>query len=1100
MYSRVVFRGPDDREAKELVNPLKHRSNSASYYRKWSPDISADERNRKKKEREDEYVQQFEPETRPILLVKKKQVLKNAGKVLKTEQGEDYYKVSSVSRPIDDIFEELPIHQKGTKRETQIQGGKGQVGGPGWLCKFEGVEFLPRGFLELDPLLMRDEYEFESRFHEKLFDEEQKMSKELRRKQYSMKNFQKVRDVTILISDENRKKIAEFLKKWYAKHRRPMNDSEIEREAEGLGVSPDDLRKLQIIFLRQQKYGSSSLITSKNLNDREKADSIHPAQRHLIDGQQTSDSRADNINDTSRSSVKHTMKRSVSQGPWDPSDVGRYVDLEVKSILRNVKLAAPGTDQGYSSDNAIVHPCDIAVLETEETARGISGPMYSPPPNEPRTSKVEIGTKRVFGGGDQRINTDLRKSDELNHIRISGEGTGNTRPSGKVYGDLRPSGVAKDSRQSGGATNSPRSSGLTGDSRPSGKVTPDLRPSNGMTRNSRPSGGAVNKTRSSSGVARDSRKSSGVVKDSRKSSEVAKDSRKSSEVVRNSRKSSGVAGDLRPSGKVDESIRQSSKLSGGPRPSEKVEGIRSSSKVAENHWPSGRIDEDSRESERVTGDFPRYNPIEEDCRKTGKMTGDFSESRDTIETPRLSSKVTEEFRHSGRFNGDLRQSFKTTEDPRQSEKIEGYRQSNNIEGPRQSDRIEIHRQSDRIEGTRPSGKIERDLRPSGEVNHSRVSERTYEDSRLYDRISEETDRMTFAGQESSRISQPKQSLHPSLSSGQDTKTESDQIEYKISKFNRNSIDIKQKQPSFSTTPEPSSFSQALQNTPASFGDDELTRPVPLEQLASLESPGPSPPPGEFERLSRLAQPLLAPSNKESSPPSSRTKASLLDPSHSLSGHLKSQELQRSLDPLENSKPSYTEVDIEESNVSRGVGDFSVQKNQSFANLVHTTSSYEAPPKAKTPSQVFQSKQVFEDSGSEGSDSSQRVSKLLLPVETHLSQEQPHSEVIKSRRPVPSVAFPHSPPPNYTPSPPAKQASSPQPRVDDRFREMVVDIFQQEIAKIDGPIPKPYNHSSLLDEFHHFCAKTLPTDARYKESILFVSMFYYFMEKHGKFPR
>lgn len=1097
MYSRVVFRGPDDREAKELVNPLKHRSNSAVYYRKWSPDISADERNRKKKEREDEYVQQFEPETRPILLVKKKQVLKNEGKVLKTEQGEDYYKVSSVSRPIDDILEELPIHQKGTKRETQVQGGKGQAGGPGWLCKFEGVEFLPRGFLELDPLLMRDEYEFESRFHEKLFDEEQKMSKELRRKQYSMKNFQKVRDVTILISDENRKKVAEFLRKWYAKYRRPINDSEIEREAEALGVSPDDLRKLQIIFLRQQKYGSSSLISSRNPNDREKGDSIHPAQHHPIDGQQISDSRTDKLTDTSKSSGKHTMKRSVSQGPWDPSDVGRYVDLEVNSILRNVKLAAPGPGQGHSSDNATVHPCDIAVLETEETARGISGPMYSPPPNEPRATKVEIGTRKIFGVEDQKANTDLRKSEEIKRMRISEEGTGNTRPSRKEDGDLRPSGVAKDSRQSGGAINSPRSSGLTGGSRPSAKVTADLRPSNGMTRNSRPSGGAVDNIRSSSGVARDSRKSSGVVKDSRKSSEAAKDSRKSSEVVKISRKSSGVAKDLRPSGKVDESIRLSSKLSGGPRPSEKVEGIRSSSKVAENHWPSGKIDEDSRESERVTGDFPRYIGIDEDCRKTGRMTGDFSESRDTIETPRSSSKVTEEFRHSGRMNGDLRQSFKATEDPRQSEKTEGHRQSDRMEVPRQSDRTGGYRQSDRIEGPRQSDRIEihrqsdrtEATRPSGEANRSGVSERSDEDSRLYDRTSEETDRMTFAGQESSRVSQPKQSLHPSFSSGQDTKTESDQIEHKISKFNRNSIDVKQKLPSFSTTPEP-----------ASFGDDELTRPVPLEQLASLESPGPSPPPGEFERLSRLAQPLLPSSNKESSPPSSRTKASLLDPSHSLSGPLRSQELQRSLDPLENSKPSYTEVDIEESNVSRGVADFSIQKNQSFGNLAHTAGSYEAPPQVKTPSQVFQSKKVFEDSGSEGSESSQRVSKLLPPVETHLSRAQPHPEVMQSRRPVPSVAFPYSPAPKQPPSPPAKHASSPPPKVDDKFREMVVDIFHQEIAKIDGPIPRPNNHSSLLDEFHHFCAKTLPSDARYKESILFVSMFYYFMEKHGKVPR
>lgn len=38
--------------------------------------------------------------------------------------------------------------------------------------KIEGQEFLPEGFIELDPLLMKDEYEFESKQDEKKFDKE----------------------------------------------------------------------------------------------------------------------------------------------------------------------------------------------------------------------------------------------------------------------------------------------------------------------------------------------------------------------------------------------------------------------------------------------------------------------------------------------------------------------------------------------------------------------------------------------------------------------------------------------------------------------------------------------------------------------------------------------------------------------------------------------------------------------------------------------------------------------------------------------------------------------------------------------------------------
>lgn len=45
--------------------------------------------------------------------------------------------------------------------------------------KIEGQEFLPEGFIELDPLLLKDEYEFESKQDEKLFDLEQRKMKDL---------------------------------------------------------------------------------------------------------------------------------------------------------------------------------------------------------------------------------------------------------------------------------------------------------------------------------------------------------------------------------------------------------------------------------------------------------------------------------------------------------------------------------------------------------------------------------------------------------------------------------------------------------------------------------------------------------------------------------------------------------------------------------------------------------------------------------------------------------------------------------------------------------------------------------------------------------
>ena len=50
------------------------------------------------------------------------------------------------------------------------------------IYKVEGIEFLPEGFLELDPVLYKDQYEFESKIHEKMFEEDQRRAVYNRRK------------------------------------------------------------------------------------------------------------------------------------------------------------------------------------------------------------------------------------------------------------------------------------------------------------------------------------------------------------------------------------------------------------------------------------------------------------------------------------------------------------------------------------------------------------------------------------------------------------------------------------------------------------------------------------------------------------------------------------------------------------------------------------------------------------------------------------------------------------------------------------------------------------------------------------------------------
>ena len=80
--------------------------------------------------------------------------------------------------------------------------------------------------------------------------------------------------------------------------------------------------------------------------------------------------------------------------------------------------------------------------------------------------------------------------------------------------------------------------------------------------------------------------------------------------------------------------------------------------------------------------------------------------------------------------------------------------------------------------------------------------------------------------------------------------------------------------------------------------------------------------------------------------------------------------------------------------------------------------------------------------------------------------------------------------------------------DDALRERVKELFDEERRKLSTNLfgrCKDYIDSqngsrgervedSIMDEFYRFCKNKLPEDEKYKESIMFVSLFYYFLEK------
>jgi hypothetical protein len=326
MYSRIIYKSPDDQNLHEMLKKGKS-SGSPRRYKKWSPEISYEERIIRKKRREEEYIKKIYPDERPILLVKKKHVFKNldqaelAGGIPEEETS---FKISRNTELLADVEDDINENEKYIRRFTMVHDRhKDPKAAPkkekddekGAIYKVEGIEYLPEGFLELDPLLMKDEFYFDSKAHETMFLKEQRRIKALRRKQYSEKNYLKKRDVTIYLIDQYKDKIIEFLELWYEKYKRKMRESELREVASRLNTSYDNLYNLQEIFLRRRK-----LIRTQQLRDY-----------HMYMGTDRARSPSGNqiprkIGDYLRAAGEYdpNRKEGLNQKEWGRSKQGNY--------------------------------------------------------------------------------------------------------------------------------------------------------------------------------------------------------------------------------------------------------------------------------------------------------------------------------------------------------------------------------------------------------------------------------------------------------------------------------------------------------------------------------------------------------------------------------------------------------------------------------------------------------------------------------------------------------------------------------------------------------------------------------------------------------
>jgi hypothetical protein len=263
LYNQVISKNGDEKTQADLVNSYRFRSNSPVKYKKWSPEISREEMYKKKRDREDEYVKTLDDEEKPILLIKKKELFKNVKNpqiIEDPSEQNDFYKVSKNTEVIEDINEQIQLNEDLVRKNTVVHTPKYDSDEPAALkniYQIEGIEFLPEGFLELDPLLMQDEYEFDSDVHKEIFSEEQKKVKAQRRKQYTQKDLQKKREVTIFVVDQYKDKLVEYLDQWYAANKRKMTPDELEYISKVLKTDPVSMGRLQDLYLHRKKVLNS---------------------------------------------------------------------------------------------------------------------------------------------------------------------------------------------------------------------------------------------------------------------------------------------------------------------------------------------------------------------------------------------------------------------------------------------------------------------------------------------------------------------------------------------------------------------------------------------------------------------------------------------------------------------------------------------------------------------------------------------------------------------------------------------------------------------------------------------------------------------------
>lgn len=241
----------------------------------WDPNTGEKEKAKRRAFRESS-VEGLAPP--PIVVVTKKEVVANhsPSKSPQPAVGPRVVKLTSGPKHSTKPFEAVKRTSKVQKDAPITVYGTGDER----LSKIQGKEYLPPGYLELEPLLLKDEFEFIGRSAEKAFQDDQRKAKELRRKQYGYRNSSRVRDFVIYRIDHLRGEAKKILDRWFGTRDDPMPANIQAEFAELLGLEVGTFKSLHDAYLEEKR---GKLVDSELLNEAIYKDANQKSLRDAVD-------------------------------------------------------------------------------------------------------------------------------------------------------------------------------------------------------------------------------------------------------------------------------------------------------------------------------------------------------------------------------------------------------------------------------------------------------------------------------------------------------------------------------------------------------------------------------------------------------------------------------------------------------------------------------------------------------------------------------------------------------------------------------------------------------------------------------------------------